>query len=157
MMMPGRGRRRAGFLALALLASPALAVLPTPLGDPEVAEGARLVEGGRYELGMPLLEAALARLPGDPDILVYIAFAHRRLGRPDAAIVAYRDALASDPNHPGALAYQGALLLELGDRAAAEANLARLVAACPGCAERETLARDIARARLAAPGGTATR
>ena len=68
-------------LALALLAGPALAVLPDPPGDPEVAEGARLVEGGRYELGLPLLEAALARLPGDPDILVYIAFAHRRLGR----------------------------------------------------------------------------
>lgn len=138
---------RAAVLAVALVATPALAVLPDPPGDPQVAEGARLVEGGRYELGLPLLEAALARLPGDPDILVYIAFAHRRLGRPDAAMEAYLEALGSNPNHPGALAYQGSLLLEMGDRAGAEANLAQLMNSCRGCAETETLARDIARAR----------
>lgn len=138
---------RTAVAALAILAAPALAVLPEPPGDPEVAEGARLVEGGRYELGLPLLEAALARLPGDPDILVYIAFAHRRLGRMDEAMDAYRSALERDPDHPGALAYQGALFLERGEREAAAANLARLVATCPACPERETLARDMARAR----------
>lgn len=138
---------RAAVLALALLAVPALAVPPTPPGDAEVAEGARLVESGRYELGLPVLESALARLPGDPDILVYIAFAQRRLGNRDAAMEAYLQALGSNPNHPGALAYQGALLLEIGDRAGAEANLAQLMNSCGNCPERETLARDIARAR----------
>jgi tetratricopeptide (TPR) repeat protein len=134
-------------LLLALLAAPAWAVLPEPPGDPQAAEGLRLVEGGRYELGLPLLRAALERLPGDPDILVYVAFAERRAGRPDAAMAAYRAALAGNPAHPGALAYQGALFLDLGDRASAEANLARLVATCGGCAETETLRRDLARAR----------
>lgn len=138
---------RAAVMALALLAGPALAVLPDPPGDPEVAEGARLVEGGRYELGLPLLEAALARLPGDPDILVYIAFAHRRMGRRDAAMEAYLLALGSNPNHPGALAYQGSLMLEMGDRAGAAANLAQLTNSCGACPERETLARELARAR----------
>jgi tetratricopeptide (TPR) repeat protein len=60
---------------------------------------------------------------------------------------AYRQALAANPDHPGALAYQGALFLELGRRAEAEANLARIAARCPDCPERETLARDIARVR----------
>lgn len=138
---------RAAWIAAVLAATPALAVPPDPPGDPEVAEGARLVEGGRYELGLPLLEAALARLPGDPDILVYIAFAHRRLGRRDAAMEAYLQALGSNPNHPAALAYQGSLLLEMGDRAGATANLAQLMNSCGGCAETETLAREIARAR----------
>ncbi len=138
---------RAALLGLALLAFPALAAPPTPSGDPEVAEGARLVESGRYELGLPVLEAALARLPGDPDILVYIAFAQRRLGNRDAAMEAYLEALGTNPNHPGALAYQGSLLLEMGDRPGAEANLAQLTNSCGRCAERETLARDIARAR----------
>jgi tetratricopeptide (TPR) repeat protein len=138
---------RWALLALPMLALPALAVPPETPGDPQVAEGARLVESGRYELGLPVLEAALARLPGDPDILVYIAFAHRRLGNRDAAMEAYLEALGSNPNHPAALAYQGSLLLEMGDRAGAEANLAQLTNSCGRCAERETLARDIARAR----------
>ncbi|WP_372618741.1 tetratricopeptide repeat protein [Falsiroseomonas sp.] len=134
-------------LALALVAAtPAAAVLPEPPGDPLAGEGVRLLEGGRYEFGLPLLEAALARLPGDPDILVYIAFAHRRSDRTEAALAAYAQALATDPGHPGALAYQGSLFLELGRRADAEANLARLTTACPICAERETLARAIAAA-----------
>ncbi|WP_270936913.1 tetratricopeptide repeat protein, partial [Falsiroseomonas oryzae] len=142
------GRRMRRLLLAALLAAPpALAVLPEPPGDPQAAEGVRLLESGRYELGLPLLQAALERLPGDPDLLVYVAFAQRRSGRPEAAMEAYRQALARDPNHPGALAYQGALFLELGRRAEAEANLARLAAACPGCAETETLARALARPR----------
>jgi tetratricopeptide (TPR) repeat protein len=132
---------------LLLLAAPALAVLPEPDGDPGVAAGRQAIEVGRYELGLDLLRDALARLPGDPDILVYIAFAERRAGRPDAAMAAYAQALATDPNHPGALAYQGAMFLELGRRAEAEANLARLAASCGACPERETLARDLARGR----------
>jgi tetratricopeptide (TPR) repeat protein len=135
------------FLILWLLAAtPASAVLPTAAGDPDVAEGQRAIEGGRYELGLQLLQAALARLPGDPDILVYVAFAHRRAGQTEAAMAAYGAALATDPGHPGALAYQGSLFLELGRRAEAEANLARLTSVCATCPERETLARDIARA-----------
>jgi tetratricopeptide (TPR) repeat protein len=130
---------------LLLAASPAFAVLPTADGDPDVAEAQRAIEGGRYELGLQLLNAALARLPGDPDILVYVAFAHRRSGDTGAAMAAYEQALAADPGHPGALAYQGALFLELGRRAEAEANLARLTRSCAACPERETLARDIAR------------
>ncbi len=134
-------------LCLLLLAAPAAAVLPEPEGDPDVAAARQALDGGRYELGLQLLQAVLERLPGDPDVLVYVAFAERRAGRAEAAMDAYRQALAANPNHAGALAYQGAMFLELGRRAEAEANLARLVATCPGCAERETLARDIARAR----------
>ena len=36
----------------------------------------------------------MARLPGDPDVLTYIAFAHRRQNNPAAAEAAYRAALA---------------------------------------------------------------
>jgi tetratricopeptide (TPR) repeat protein len=138
-------RRTAALLLL--VTSPALAVLPEPAGDPLLAEGRRMLDNGRYELGLPLLEAALARLPGDPDILTYIAFAHRRTGNAAAAHEAYRAALAANPDHPGALAYQGALFLQEGRRAEAEANLARLAATCPDCPERETLAREVAAGR----------
>lgn len=133
--------------ALLLFAAPALAVLPEPAGDPQLVEGRRMLDNGRYELGLPLLQAALARLPGDPDILTYIAFAHRRLGDTKAAHEAYRAALAANPDHPGALAYQGGLFMLEGRRAEAEANLARLAATCADCPERETLAREIAARR----------
>jgi tetratricopeptide (TPR) repeat protein len=136
-------KRLIGILLVA--ASPALAVLPMAAGDPDVAEGQRAIDGGRYDLGLQLLRAALARLPGDPDILVYVAFAHRRAGQTGPAMTAYEEALKSDPGHPGALAYQGSLFLELGRRAEAEANLVRLERSCATCPERETLARDIAR------------
>ncbi len=132
---------------LLLAAAPADAVMFDPPGDPQVIEGRRMLESGRHELGLPLLEAALARLPGDPDILTYIAFAHRRMNNAAAAHEAYRAALRTAPNHPGALAYQGSLFLEQGRRAEAQANLAQLEASCGNCAERETLARELAARR----------
>lgn len=134
-------------LLAALLAVPAQAVLPEPEGDPDIAAGRSMIEAGRHGLALELLDAVLARLPGDPDVLTYIAFAHRRQNDVGAAEAAYRAALAANPNHPGALAYQGSLFLQQGRRAEAEANLARLTATCGGCAERETLAREMAAAR----------
>ena len=136
---------RTWIAALVLAAGPALAVLPGAGDDAQVMQGAGLIEGGRYDLSLPILRAALERLPDDPDILVYIAFAERRLGNRDAAMAAYRQALAHAPDHPGALAYQGSLFLEMGERIRAEGNLGRLTARCGNCAERETLARELAR------------
>lgn len=133
--------------ALLLTAAPALAVLPGAGDDAQVMEGARLLEAGRYDLGLPLLRSALERLPGDPDILVYIAFAERRLGRKEEAMDAYFLALSQNPNHPGALAYQGSLFLEMNEPARAAANLAQLAATCGACPEHETLRREIARPR----------
>ena len=130
--------------AVLLAAAPAGAVLPEPAGDPDIAAAVGMIDAGRDRLALELLEAVLTRLPGDPDVLTYIAFAHRRQNDPAAAEAAYRAALATNPNHPGALAYQGSLFLQQGRRAEAEANLARLTASCGGCAERETLARELA-------------
>ena len=130
--------------AVLLAAAPAGAVLPEPAGDPDIAAAVGMIDAGRDRLALELLEAVLARLPGDPDVLTYIAFAHRRQNNAAAAEAAYRAALATNPNHPGALAYQGSLFLQQGRRAEAEANLARLTASCGGCAERGTLARVLA-------------
>jgi Tfp pilus assembly protein PilF len=130
--------------AVLLAAAPAGAVLPEPAGDPDIAAAVGMIDAGRDRLALELLEAVLARLPGDPDVLTYIAFAHRRQNNAAAAEAAYRAALATNPNHPGALAYQGSLFLQQGRRAEAEANLARLTASCGGCTERETLARELA-------------
>jgi Flp pilus assembly protein TadD len=136
-------------LMLALLATwPALAVMPdaAPEGDADRMEGERAVRTGRYELGIPFLRDALARSPNEPDIHVYLALALRQTGKPEEAARHYAEALRLEPNHKGALAYQGVLHLTQGDRAGAEANLARLRTLCPrGCVERDELAREMAR------------
>lgn len=136
-------------LALLLLAMPARAVPPSdPPGDPQAVEAIRLIEQGRPALSVPLLETVLAKLPGNADLLTYLALALRQSGQKDAAAVRYAEALASDPWHMAALAYQGVLFLEAGQRDRAAANLERLRGLCPaGCAEHEELAREIARAR----------
>lgn len=131
-----------------LAAPPAHAVLnDTPEGaDPDRVEGERAVRTGRYELGIPFLRAVLQRTPDEPDVHVYLALAYRQTGRDADAARHYAAALRLDPDHLGALAYQGVMFLNRGERAAAEANLARLRTLCPqGCVERDELARALLR------------
>ena len=140
--------RLAAAALLALLPVAAGAAPPDPLEEPEAVQAVRLIETGQYDLSVPLLETVLARLPGDPDILTYLALALRRGARFAEAEARYAEALARDPAHRPAIAYQGVLFLETGRREMAEANLRRLEALCPqGCAEREDLAREVAARR----------
>jgi tetratricopeptide (TPR) repeat protein len=133
-------------LAIALRTAPAGAVLPPdPPGDPIAVEAIRLTETGRYDLSVPMLESVLARLPGDPDLLTYLALALRSTGRLAEAEARYTEALSRDAAHLPAIAYQGVLYLETGRRDRAEANLRRLEALCPtGCPARDELAREVA-------------
>lgn len=136
-------------LAIALLPASAGAVPPAdPPGDPVALEAVRMVETGRYDLSVPMLESVLARLPGDPDILTYLALALRSTGRLAEAEARYTEALSRDAAHLPALAYQGVLFLQTGRRDRAEANLRRLEALCPtGCPARDELAREVAARR----------
>lgn len=116
-----------------------------PRDDPVAIEAVRLLETGRYDLSVPMLESVLARLPGDPDILTYLALALRRTGRLAEAEARYDEALSHEAAHLPAIAYQGVLFLETGRRDRAEANLRRLEALCPiGCSSREDLSREVA-------------
>jgi tetratricopeptide (TPR) repeat protein len=52
----------------------------------------------------------------------------------------YTEALAIDPDHQGALEYQGELFLKMGDQESAQANLQKLLELCPdGCEALATL------------------
>jgi Flp pilus assembly protein TadD len=80
----------------------------------------------------------------DADVFNLLAFSLRKDGNLEQAGVYYRRALGMNPNHKGALEYQGELFLQLGDRAGAERNLARLRGLCPsGCEELEDLEEAI--------------
>ena len=103
-----------------------------------------LINEHRYEAAIAKLDAALWAAGPHPDVLTYLGFANRKLGRHDAAEAYYRDALAIAPTHRGAIEYYGELKLERGDVAGAKAHLARLDAICGfGCNEADELRRWI--------------
>lgn len=99
-----------------------------------------LINEGRYEPAIALLEEAMWNAGPHPDLLTYLGYANRKLGQYDVASGWYRAALAVAPNHRGALEYYGELKLERGDRRGALAHLARLEQLCGfGCVQADQL------------------
>lgn len=79
------------------------------------------------------------------DVYNLLGFSLRKSGDRTTGATFYRKALDFDPDHKGALEYQGELFVELGEVDKARANLARLASLCPqGCEEREDLEKAIA-------------
>lgn len=110
-----------------------------------------LINEHRYDAAIALLDQALWTAGPHPDILTYLGFANRKLGRSDQAEGYYRTALGIAPAHRGALEYYGELKLERGDVAGARAHLAKLQAICGfGCHEVDELERWIAEGRSSA-------
>ncbi len=103
-----------------------------------------LINSERYSEALAALSRAQAAVGPHPDILNYMGFASRRLGRTEDALGYYREALQLDPNHLGANEYLGELYLQMGHMDDARRQLARLDGLCAyGCAQREELARWI--------------
>lgn len=110
-----------------------------------------LINEHRYDAAIVLLDQALWTAGPHPDLLTYLGFANRKLGRYDQAEGYYRAALGIAPAHRGALEYYGELKLERGDLAGAKAHLAKLEAICGfGCHEVDELGRWIAEGRSSA-------
>ena len=110
----------------------------------------RLVEAAGYEDALEVLEALNRSEPGNADVLNMLGYAHRKLGRVEAAFDHYREALAIEPRHLGANEYLGELYLETGELDKAQERLAELAIACPsGCEERDELSEAIAAYREA--------
>jgi tetratricopeptide (TPR) repeat protein len=113
-------------------------------GDRAYLEAVGLINESRYEEAIASLQAARASFGAHPDILTYLGFANRKLGRYDVAISYYRQALAAAPNHKGATEYYGELMVERGDMQGAGQMLAKLDSICDfGCAEADELRRWI--------------
>ena len=104
-----------------------------------------LIEDGRYQDGIDILQAVVAENPTDADAYNYLGFAHRQIGRFDEALGYYDQALSIDPGHLGAIEYLGQTYLSMGDPVSAQAQLSRLGELCPtGCVEQLELARSLA-------------
>ena len=113
-------------------------------GRQSFAQAVGLLNQARYEEALVALERTQAAIGPHPDILTYMGFANRKLGRYDQSFAYYRQALGIDPNNLGVNEYLGELYVQLGDMPRARAQLARLDALCAyGCAQREELAHWI--------------
>jgi tetratricopeptide (TPR) repeat protein len=111
-------------------------------GDRAYLDAVALINDGRYEAALASLEAARTAFGPHPDILTYMGYANRKLGRYDIAERYYKAALAASPGHRAASEYYGELLVERGDKTGAERMLASLDAGCTfGCAEADELRR----------------
>ena len=116
-------------------------------GRAAYAEAVGLINHERYPEAFAALERARAAVGPHADVLNYMGFVSRKMGRLDTALAYYGDALALDPHHLGATEYLGELYIQMGDLGRARSQLARLDGLCAyGCAQREELARWIARA-----------
>jgi len=79
-----------------------------------------------------------------PDLYSLLGYSLRKSGNQKTAMTFYTKALEFNPEHKGALEYQGELFVEMGDLARARSNATRLAKLCPqGCEEREDLDQAI--------------
>lgn len=125
-------------LLAAFLATPAFAI--DTGGAPDLGPARAAIAAEDWEGAIAILRP----IASTADALNLLAFATRHTGDLETAASYYRAALGMDPNHLGALEYQGQLFLLQGNRAAAEANLARLVALCGTCEDQADLAASLA-------------
>ncbi|THD77052.1 MAG: tetratricopeptide repeat protein [Phenylobacterium sp.] len=123
---------------------------PMLFGGPMAGEGAyvtavSLINQKRYDEALASLAGAQAKFGLHPDILTYEGYAWRKKGDYARAEQFYRQALALDPAHIGAIEYYGELKVATGDLGGAKKLLARLDGLCTyGCADAEELRRWIA-------------
>jgi tetratricopeptide (TPR) repeat protein len=123
--------------------------VPSPkLGDRAYVQAVALINEHRYGDAIARLHEASLAFGPHPDILTYLGFANRKLGRLDVAEGYYREALAVAPRHVGATEYYGELMVERGDLVGARRMLVKLEGYCDfGCAEVDELRRWIVAAQ----------
>ena len=147
--------RLAGLLLLATVAgatSTAFAVDTTTSTDaPDLTAIRVKIKAKDFKSAAADLYAVLDSGVQHADVYNLLGFSLRKSGDRKTGATFYAKALDFDPNHKGALEYQGELFVEIGQIDKAKANLAKLATLCPqGCEEREDLEKAIAEAPAAA-------
>lgn len=118
------------------------------LGDRAYLQAVSLINEKRYEQAIVALNESARTFGPHPDILTYLGYVNRKLGRYAIAEDYYRQALAAAPDHLGATEYYGELMVERGDLAGARRMLSKLENTCRfGCAQADELRRWIAAAK----------
>lgn len=114
-------------------------------GGTDLSAVSELVDTGMYDMAIDKIETMLKDDPDNADLFNYLAYSQRKLGDFDSAAQNYERALMINPEHVGALEYQGELFLQTGKPEMAQENLARLEQVCGmDCAEYKELSGKIA-------------
>lgn len=122
------------------IASPSLLFASASSGDHAYVAAISYVNEHDYSKALKALERAETAFGPHPDVLTYIGYTYRKMGRTDMAERYYREALAIAPNHRGATEYYGELKVERGDIKGAKLMLAKLDGLCSfGCVDAEVL------------------
>ena len=128
------------------IAPPSLLFASASSGDHAYVAAISYVNEHNYPKALKSLERAEAAFGPHPDVLTYIGYTYRKMGRYDMAERYYREALAISPNHRGATEYYGELKVERGDIKGAKLMLAKLDGSCSfGCVDAEVLRQWIAK------------
>jgi Flp pilus assembly protein TadD len=96
-------------------------------------EAKALVDSGNFAAALPMLMKLTKADPQNADAWNLLGFSYRKLNQLDESNAAYLTVLKINPDHLGALEYQGELFLATGRIDEARANLARLKALCGDC------------------------
>lgn len=135
----------AGLMALfSLLAVPAMAA-GTSDGSSETAsvsvyeEAKAMVDEGNFAAALPKLIALTKDEAKNADAWNLLGYTYRKLGQLDDSDSAYLTVLSINPDHLGALEYQGELFITTGKLDQAKANLAKLRALCGRCEQAKDL------------------
>lgn len=107
--------------------------------DEMMARARKYVERGWYRRAAGLLRQVTILDPFNADAWNEMGFAYRNVENYNQSARAYDRALSLEPDHLGALNYQGFMFLELSDPASARNNLARLGELCGSCSEFQSL------------------
>lgn len=121
-----------------MLASPVMTTAAMAMGgtDTWASDGtdlsavSELVEAGKYDMAIDKIGMMLKDSPDNADLFNYLAYSQRKLGDFASAGQNYERALMIDPEHVGALEYQGELFLQTNRPAMANENLERLKQIC---------------------------
>jgi Flp pilus assembly protein TadD len=121
-----------------------IALAPGALTDDELYEqGKLLATDAEYDWALEVL--ALITKQDDAKVLNYVGYSHRKAGRLETGIEAYKKALALDPNYVQAREYLGEAYILAGQKDLAMAELAEIKTRCGAdCAEFKELEKALA-------------
>ena len=116
---------------------------PTQDADDLIAQARKYFDRGWYRRAVGVLREATLLEPFNADAWNELGFAYRNVENYNQSARAYDRALTIDPEHLGALNYQGFMYLETDDPDGARNNLARLGELCGDCSEYQGLKEAI--------------
>lgn len=102
-----------------------------------------VVDAGKYKDAVPMLVALTTDNPKNADAWNLLGFSYRNLGQLADSNAAYLKVLTINPNHLGALEYQGELFITTHNITAAKANLDKLQKLCGSCEQAEDLEKAL--------------